>query len=216
MPGAPCPPATIAAVDVEVAAPGAVRRRRATTSTGPVEVVLLARGVLARCVGELVVAARRGNRRSVRGRRRDSATVNSLGTTVPRTPSVRPASISPHDAAADLDGLQAAAERLAECAFDEPLEPALEPLESHRSDANGAAIGASGPTALVRSPLTREWRNWQTRRIQVPVPARVWGFKSPLAHDVNGRRLLLTSLLTAGTGAMDPSRSSDSAACSPA
>src|ERR1700730_15500786 len=30
--------------------------------------------------------------------------------------------------------------------------------------------------------LAREWRNWQTRRIQVPVPARAWGFKSPLAH----------------------------------
>src|SRR3981189_1074356 len=27
-----------------------------------------------------------------------------------------------------------------------------------------------------------EWRNWQTRRIQVPVSERVWGFKSPLAH----------------------------------
>ena len=23
---------------------------------------------------------------------------------------------------------------------------------------------------------------WQTRRIQVPVSARTWGFKSPLAH----------------------------------
>ncbi len=29
-----------------------------------------------------------------------------------------------------------------------------------------------------------EWRNWQTRRIQVPVIARSWGFKSPLAHEV--------------------------------
>src|SRR2546421_6070520 len=27
-----------------------------------------------------------------------------------------------------------------------------------------------------------EWRNWQTRRIQVPVSERMWGFKSPLAH----------------------------------
>jgi hypothetical protein len=23
---------------------------------------------------------------------------------------------------------------------------------------------------------------WQTRWLQVPVPARAWGFKSPLAH----------------------------------
>src|SRR5665213_2675323 len=28
-----------------------------------------------------------------------------------------------------------------------------------------------------------EWRNWQTRRLQVPVFERMWGFKSPLAHD---------------------------------
>ena len=27
-----------------------------------------------------------------------------------------------------------------------------------------------------------EWRNRQTRRIQVPVSERMWGFKSPLAH----------------------------------
>ena len=38
-----------------------------------------------------------------------------------------------HEAAPDLDGLQAAAERLGEGAFDEPLEPALEPLESHHA-----------------------------------------------------------------------------------
>ena len=31
-------------------------------------------------------------------------------------------------------------------------------------------------------PHVREWRNWQTRWLQVPVLARVWGFKSPLAH----------------------------------
>ncbi len=32
--------------------------------------------------------------------------------------------------------------------------------------------------------LPGEWRNWQTRRLQVPVGASPWGFKSPLAHDV--------------------------------
>ena len=26
---------------------------------------------------------------------------------------------------------------------------------------------------------------WQTRWLQVPVPARAWGFKSPLAHEQN-------------------------------
>ena len=34
---------------------------------------------------------------------------------------------------------------------------------------------------------TGEWRNWQTRRIQVPVSERMWGFKSPLAHRLRGR-----------------------------
>ncbi len=28
-----------------------------------------------------------------------------------------------------------------------------------------------------------EWRNWQTRRLQVPVSFGTWGFKSPLAHS---------------------------------
>ena len=33
------------------------------------------------------------------------------------------------------------------------------------------------------TPPLGEWRNWQTRRIQVPVSERTWGFNSPLAHD---------------------------------
>src|SRR5665811_909192 len=33
-------------------------------------------------------------------------------------------------------------------------------------------------------PCSGEWRKWQTRRLQVPVSSRSWGFKSPLAHDV--------------------------------
>ena len=35
-----------------------------------------------------------------------------------------------------------------------------------------------------RWPVMREWRNWQTRTVQVRVPARAWGFNSPLAHRV--------------------------------
>ncbi len=39
---------------------------------------------------------------------------------------------------------------------------------------------------MVRFPaLGGEWRNWQTRRIQVPVGSRSWGFDSPLAHPVS-------------------------------
>src|SRR6266511_650154 len=36
--------------------------------------------------------------------------------------------------------------------------------------------------ATIRCCSLGEWRNWQTRRIQVPVSARTWGFKSPFAH----------------------------------
>jgi hypothetical protein len=36
--------------------------------------------------------------------------------------------------------------------------------------------------AVVISLSLREWRNWQTRTVQVRVPVRAWGFKSPLAH----------------------------------
>ncbi|SBS72832.1 conserved hypothetical protein [uncultured Microbacterium sp.] len=32
-------------------------------------------------------------------------------------------------------------------------------------------------------PDSREWRNRQTRWLQVPVPERAWGFNSPLAHS---------------------------------
>jgi hypothetical protein len=36
---------------------------------------------------------------------------------------------------------------------------------------------------LKASLNSREWRNWQTRWLQVPVLERAWGFKSPLAHN---------------------------------
>ena len=39
--------------------------------------------------------------------------------------------------------------------------------------------------ALAFSVHSRVWRNWQTRWLQVPVSARTWGFKSPLAHTSN-------------------------------
>ncbi len=38
---------------------------------------------------------------------------------------------------------------------------------------------------LLRANLarhSREWRNRQTRTVQVRVPERAWGFNSPLAH----------------------------------
>lgn len=41
---------------------------------------------------------------------------------------------------------------------------------------------ASGGVKVLAFPSSREWRNWQTRWLQVPVLERAWGFKSPLAH----------------------------------
>ena len=46
-----------------------------------------------------------------------------------------------------------------------------------------------GSIRAARAFLARrsgEWRNWQTRRIQVPVGFGPWGFKSPLAHCFGG------------------------------
>jgi hypothetical protein len=35
---------------------------------------------------------------------------------------------------------------------------------------------------------------WQTRRLQVPVRATSWGFKSPLAHDLFSANVLMDAL----------------------
>lgn len=43
----------------------------------------------------------------------------------------------------------------------------------------------AGEAAERQHPM-RGWRNRQTRWIQVPVPARAWGFNSPLAHRGDG------------------------------
>src|SRR5262249_1418142 len=37
-------------------------------------------------------------------------------------------------------------------------------------------------SVLLTTLLGPKWRNWQTRMIQGHVPARVWGFESPLRH----------------------------------
>lgn len=34
--------------------------------------------------------------------------------------------------------------------------------------------------------LKLKWRNRQTRTVQVRVPARAWGFNSPLEHEIPG------------------------------
>ena len=47
--------------------------------------------------------------------------------------------------------------------------------------------------ASVSHDDSREWRNWQTRWLQVPVLERAWGFKSPLAHEGKLRKSFLSS-----------------------
>src|SRR5580765_1020785 len=39
----------------------------------------------------------------------------------------------------------------------------------------------------MRCPQSHKpkWRNWQTRMVQVHVPARVWGFESLLRHQAS-------------------------------
>ena len=41
----------------------------------------------------------------------------------------------------------------------------------------------AGPACVLAFSGAREWRNRQTRTVQVRVPERVWGFNSPLAHQ---------------------------------
>ena len=46
----------------------------------------------------------------------------------------------------------------------------------------GFGVGCTAGHVLTSSGCSREWRNRQTRTVQVRVPERTWGFNSPLAH----------------------------------
>lgn len=52
---------------------------------------------------------------------------------------------------------------------------------------------------LTSSPVTfqrtREWRNRQTRTVQVRVPVMGWGFNSPLAHQFSRKILRETQCI---------------------
>src|SRR5262249_11971785 len=43
-------------------------------------------------------------------------------------------------------------------------------------------FGRSSRAGIALPRFWREWRNRQTRTVQVRVPERAWGFNSPLAH----------------------------------
>ena len=55
---------------------------------------------------------------------------------------------------------------------------------------------------MIISLGLREWRNWQTRTVQVRVPVRAWGFKSPLAHQLKAPEKIGGLLLCPGGGIM--------------
>ena len=67
--------------------------------------------------------------------------------------------------------------------------PIPAPVQAVRHAAQTRECGACLPRmAKCRRKVliflsSREWRNWQTRWLQVPVFERTWGFKSPLAHS---------------------------------
>jgi hypothetical protein len=48
---------------------------------------------------------------------------------------------------------------------------------------------------MMKSLPGPKWRNWQTRMIQGHVPARVWGFESPLRHHLHSRIFVLHPLM---------------------
>ena len=59
-----------------------------------------------------------------------------------------------------------------------------------RVDRAAFLVGRAGPAGrLCADPgspgATSEWRNWQTRQLEGLVPARAWGFKSPLRHHTS-------------------------------
>ncbi len=56
-------------------------------------------------------------------------------------------------------------------------------IRAHPTDCDIARSAASGQVLACAPLVARGWRNRQTRWIQVPVPARAWGFNSPLAHQ---------------------------------
>src|SRR4029453_11941396 len=96
-----------------------------------------------------------------------------------------------------LDGSDAGLEGAGESSLDHALQPAFESTDGHgkpdyrytqcsnRATPNGCRK-VRRPALSFPACYSGEWRNWQTRWLQVPVAARAWGFKSPLAHQAAG------------------------------
>src|SRR3954451_4821634 len=88
-------------------------------------------------------------------------------------------------------------------------------VSGDRCAASAAAsrFGCVPRGGLVCAGFTREWRNRQTRTVQVRVPERAWGFNSPLAHvtvcqhtaiDGHGSPVGSVAVVVRGGGRPDP------------
>ena len=65
---------------------------------------------------------------------------------------------------------------------EEPLGP-LPPRNTTLNIDSPGQAGKIGRRSSCRNSIQPKWRNWQTRMVQVHVPARVWGFESLLRHQ---------------------------------
>ena len=162
---------------------------------------------------QLAAPSRSRTARAGRGRSADSSTWKPLGTIRrSRRQDLGVVVALALEGGGDLDRLHRAAEGLGERSGDRLLEPSLEVLQCAHASASFRqrlvspcppvdVIGADPahrPPGSVVAPgfgqdlgagialprFSREWRNRQTRTVQVRVSERTWGFNSPLAHSI--------------------------------
>ena len=127
---------------------------------------------------------------SMASRRERSAGLNAnenwLGTRVPRTPSVRRMSISRTRRRPNSTGCSPLRNALANAPSTRRSRRCSNfwsPMVSRSVPRAPSTLVARGAGRLPCPPCcSGEWRNRQTRWLQVPVTERSWGFKSPLAH----------------------------------
>ena len=61
-------------------------------------------------------------------------------------------------------------------------DPAIRDFERGKRSKNREGSSGQNRVKLKKANHMRMWRNWQTRMVQVHVPARVWRFKSSHPH----------------------------------
>ena len=66
---------------------------------------------------------------------------------------------------------------------EENAEPVLEQARGLTQVDAFVTLAVAAVQRDLRWKDVPKWRNWQTRMVQVHVPARVWGFESLLRHQ---------------------------------